>query len=100
MEKDIDLKDLTNSERIRQVLEDIKNGADRYIVKDDGQPQAVLLSLDDLALLKEAKANKKKAWDRLFKHLEQLYARNPGVSEEQVHADVEDAIRAVRQQAG
>ncbi len=97
MEKDIDLKDLTNADSIRLLIAQLKNGKDQYIVKDNGQPQAALLSLDDLELLKQAQQNKQKAWDRLFQNLEKVHARNPDVSEEQVHADVEAAIRAIRQ---
>ena len=97
MEKTIDIKDLTNADSIRLLIAQLKNGKDQYILKDNGQPQAALLSLDDLALLKQAQQNKQKAWDRLFENLEKVHARNPDVSEEQVHADVEEAIRAIRQ---
>ena len=98
MEKEIDLKDLTNADSIRQLIAQLKNGKDQYILRDNGQPQAALLSLDDLELLKLAQQNKQKAWDRLFQNLEKVRARNPDVSEQQVHADVEAAIQAIRQQ--
>ncbi len=98
MEKEIDLKDLTNADSIRQLIARLTNGKDQYIVKDNGQPQAALLSLDDFELLKQARQNKQKAWDRLFQNLEKVQARNPDVSEEQVHADVKEAIQAIRQQ--
>ncbi len=98
MIKNIDLKDLADAESLRQVLARIKKGEDQYILKDNDQPQAALLSLEDLELLKQAKENKQKAWDRLFENLEKVHARNPDVSEEQVHSDVEEAIRAIRQQ--
>lgn len=99
MEKDVDLKDLCNADRIRQLLEEIKNGTDHYVLKDNGQPVGALTSLSDIELLKSTKANREKVWDSLFAHLDERHARNPDISEEQVHADVEEAIRAVRQQA-
>ena len=98
MEKEIDLKDLTNADSIRQLIAQLKNGKDQYILRDNGQRQAALLSLDDLELLKQAQQNKQKAWVRLFQNMEKVRARNPDVSEQQVHADVKAAIQAIRQQ--
>ena len=95
MVKDVDLKDLTNT-KLRNLLKSIKSD-DQYILKENGKPRAVLLSLDDLEVLKRAKANKEKAWENLFANLKQVHALNPNVSEEQVHKDVAEAIRAVRQ---
>ncbi len=95
MVRDVDLKDLTNT-KLRKLLEAIKSD-DQYILKDNGKPRAVLLSFDDLELLKNAKANKEKGWENLFENLEQVHALSPNVSVEQVHKDVAEAIRAVRQ---
>jgi PHD/YefM family antitoxin component YafN of YafNO toxin-antitoxin module len=97
MVKAVDLKDLTDASRFRRLLEDIKKGEDQYILKDNGQPQAALLSLDDLELLEKAKADKEHAWQDLLENLKEVQALNPDVSEQQVHVDVDDAIRAVRQ---
>lgn len=98
MVKNVELQDISDADRFRQLLNDISKSEDQYILKDNGQPLAALLSLSDLEVLKQAKQNKQKAWDLLFENLEKIHARNPDVSEEQVHADVEEAIRAVRQQ--
>ena len=98
MEKDIDLKDLTNVDSIRQLIAQLKNGKDQYILKDNGQPQAALLSLADFELLKQAQQNKQKAWDRLFKNLKKVHAKNRQFTPEEVDADVDEAIKAIRQQ--
>jgi len=65
MEKDIDLKDLTNADSIRQLI---------------------------------AQQNKQKAWDRLFKNLKKVHAKNRQFTPEEVDADVDEAIKAIRQQ--
>ena len=96
MVKDVDLKDLTDAHHFRQVLEQIKKGKDQFILKDNGQPQAALLSLDDLELLKKMKANKKKAWKDLFENLKKVHALNSEFSAEEVDADVDEAIKAIR----
>ena len=98
MEKDVDVNDLQDAKRFSEVLENIDNGTDHYIIKDNGQAKAALLSLADLILLKHTKAAKQKAWDRLFKILDRNHARNPDVSENEVHALVAEAIQATRQQ--
>ncbi len=96
MVRDIDLKDLTNTKNLRQVLDRIKKGEDLYILKDNDQPQAALLSLEDLELLKKAKVLKERTWDDLFKNLERVHAKNRQFSAEEVQDDVAEAIKEVR----
>ena len=98
MEKDIDLKDLTNADSIRLLIAQLKNGKDQYILKDNGQPQAALLSLDDLELLKQAKVLKDRTWNDLFENLDRVHMRNRDFSAEEVDADVDEAIKEVRRQ--
>ena len=98
MEKEIDLKDLTNADSIRQLIVQLKNGKDQYILKDNGQPQAALLSLDDLELLKQAKVLKDRTWNDLFENLERVHTRNRDFSAEEVDADVDEAIKEVRRE--
>ena len=99
MVKNIELKDLVDANRFRQVLEEIKKSDDQYILKDNGHPQAALLSLDDLELLKKAKLLKERTWDDLFKNVGQVHARNKQFSAEEVQADVAEAIKEVRRGA-
>ena len=98
MVKQINLTDLANPDYVRQLFAQLKNSEDQYIVKDNGQPQAALLSLDDLELLKKAKILKERTWDGLFKNLEQVHAKNMQFSAEEVDADVDEAIKEVRRQ--
>ena len=98
MEKEIDLKDLTNTDSIRQLIAQLKNGKDQYILRDNGQPQAALLSLDDLELLKQAKVLKGRTWNDLFENLEPVHTKNRDFSAEEVDADVDEAIKEVRRE--
>lgn len=97
MVKDIDVKALADTRRLRQLLERIKRRGDRYILKEDGQPKAALLSLEDLEFLEKAKADEEKRWDALFKGLRKVHSQNVHVSAEEVDADVDEVIQAVRQ---
>ena len=95
MVKNVDLKDLTNT-KLRKILDAITS-EDQYILKDNGKPRAVLLSLDDLELLKRAKADKEKAWENIFKTIKEVHDLNPNISAEEVDADVDQATKEVRQ---
>lgn len=97
MIKDLDLKDLANAERLRRVLEHVKKGDDHYILKDNDEPQAALLSLDDLEFLKEAKNSRERAWENLFANLKAVHEKNKEFSAEETENDIDEAIKAVRQ---
>ena len=96
MVRDVDLKDLTNT-KLRKLLDNIKESDDQFILKDNGQPIAAILSIDDLELLKKAKTDKEKAWQNIFKTIKEVHDLNPNVSAEEVDADVDQAIKEVRQ---
>ena len=89
MVKDINLADLANLDYVRQLFVELKNSQDQYIVKDNGQPQAALLSLEDLEILENAKQDKDKAWEKLFADLKSVHERNKHFSPEEVDADVD-----------
>ena len=92
-EKDLDVKDLANTIRVRQVLSRIKKNGSRYIVKENGLPLAMLLPLEDVVLRKNEKV---KAWQDLFQLLDTVHARNAHIPAEEVEAEVEAAIREAR----
>lgn len=92
-EKDLDIKDLTNTIRVRHVLSRIKKNGSRYIVKENGMPLAMLLPLEDVVL---RKSEKERAWQDLFQLLDTVHARNAHIPTEEVEADVEAAIREAR----
>jgi hypothetical protein len=96
MEKDIKLKELTDAARLRQILDDITVGDDQYILNDNGEPRAAILSLDHLDLLKRAQANKEKSWANLFATLARVHAMNPNASPQEIDADVDEAIHEIR----
>jgi len=97
MVQEVEVKALSDVGSLRQVLQRVKQHGDQYILKENGEPEAVLLSMDDLELLKRAKADKQKAWDSLFATLRSVHARNAHFSAEEVEADVDAAIKEIRQ---
>jgi len=92
-EKDLDVTELANTIRIRQMLNRVKKNGNHYIVKDKGEPLAILLPL---AEIDEWKRDKEKAWQNLFKVMNSVHARNTRFSAAEVEADVDAAIRGVR----
>jgi PHD/YefM family antitoxin component YafN of YafNO toxin-antitoxin module len=96
MVKIIDIGDLTDVKYLRQVLDDIRKNEYQYIIEKNGQPQAALLSLDDLELLRKARFLKERTWDNLFENLRRVHARNLTFSAEEVETDVDEAIKELR----
>ena len=92
-EQNLDVKDLTNAARVRQVLSRVKKNGNRYIVTDNGEPFALLLPLEGG---KPQKLNKEKAWQELFKLMDSVHARNAHIPLAEVEADVDAAIKGVR----
>jgi hypothetical protein len=96
MVKIIDIGDLTDVKCLRQVLDDIRRNEHEYILEENGQPRAALLSLDDLELLQKARILKDRTWDDLFENLERVHARNMSFSADEVEADIDEAIKELR----
>jgi antitoxin (DNA-binding transcriptional repressor) of toxin-antitoxin stability system len=92
-EQNLDVKDLTNASRVRQVLSRVKKNGNRYIVTENGEPLALLLPLEGS---KPKKLDKEKAWQELFKLVDSVHARNAQIPLAEVEADVDAAIREVR----
>jgi hypothetical protein len=97
MIQELDIATLGDVAALRNLLHRIKQNGEQYILKENGNAEAVLLPIDDLEFLKRAKATKEQAWDDLFANLAEVHALNRGFSPEEVDADVDAAIRAVRQ---
>ena len=96
MVRNIELKDLNSIDDVFRLIESLKPGEDQFVLNEDGQPKAALLSVQDLELLQSAKQNKKEALAGLFSTMDAVHARNADIPEEQVHADVAEAITAAR----
>ena len=97
MAKNVDWKELTNAQRFREILDDVQNGTEHYILHDNGQARAAMIPLDDLEALENAKQDKEKAWEKLFADLKPVHERNKHFSAEEVDRDVDEAIREMRQ---
>ena len=98
MVRNIELKDLSSLDDVFQLIKNLKPGEDQFVLNEDGEPKAALLSVQDLELLQNAKQNKKEALKELFSTLDAVHERNAHIPEEEVHADVAEAIAAVRQE--
>ncbi|MCI0442327.1 type II toxin-antitoxin system Phd/YefM family antitoxin [bacterium] len=96
MVKELEVKELNDADYLRRVLNRIKSDGDQFILKENGQPEAALLSVDDWELLKKVKADKEKSWEELFENIKEVHALNAGFSAEEVEADVDEAIQELR----
>jgi len=94
--KNVMLKDIMNSVRFRQILDDIKISGDQYLVKENNEALAVLLPMGDWELLKQARDRKDEAWEDLLQNLEEVHAMNQNASAQEIDADVDQAIQAIR----
>jgi len=97
MVKELDVNVLTDADFGRQLLRRVRENGDQYILKENDQAEAALLSIDDLELLKRVKVDKEKARNALFKVMDAIHERNAQFSAEEVEADVDAAIREIRQ---
>lgn len=98
MVRNIELKDLSSLDDVLQLIKSLKPGEDQFLLNEDGQPKAALLSVQDLELLKSAKQNKKEALKELFSTMDAVHAHNAHIPEVEVQADVAEAIAAVRRE--
>ena len=96
MPKEFDLKELNESGEFQRVIDSMRSGGEYYILKINGKPQAALLSLKDIALLDDAKAQKKKSWTRLLQLMSQVHNKNASIPGKEVDTEVDAAIREVR----
>lgn len=69
---------------------------DRYVVVQNHHPVAVILSPDEYQMFVESQREKEHAWRELFSVMDEVHAQNARFTEEEVHRDIEEAIRAVR----
>ncbi|GEM_PF-2620691 len=92
-EQNLDVKELTNASRVRQLLRRVKKNGNRYIVTENGEPFALLLPLEGG---KPRKQDREKVWQELFKLMDSVQARNTHIPVAEVEADVDAAIREVR----
>ena len=91
MLKIIDFKDAANN--LENLLKDVKQGTNQYIVKDNEDEMAVLLSYHDFQQLSESK---ELASQRFFKMIERLYQRTKDFSFEEIEGAINEALKVAR----
>ncbi len=96
MVQELEVKSLTDMNELRQILSRVRNTGAQFILKHNGQPEAALLSIADLALLQRMRTVKERAWDDFFENLSEVHALNAGYTATEVEADVDAAIRELR----
>lgn len=94
MTQELDIKDLADAAALRNVLLHLKKGRVQYVLKENDEPLAMLLSLDEV---EQRKKDKDKAWRDLFHVMDKVHAANDQFSAEEVEADVDAAIQEARQ---
>lgn len=97
MVQELEVKTLSDINEMRAVLASVRIAGAQYILKDNGEPEAALLSIADLALLQRVQSVKARAWDDFFENLHAVHTQNSGFSAAEVEADVDAVIRDLRQ---
>lgn len=97
MIQELDVKALADVAALRDVLRRVKQHGEQYILKENGEAEAVLVPVREVEDLKRRQKLKKQAWDDLFANMREVHALNAGFSAEEVEADVDAAIQEVRQ---
>lgn len=96
MIKELDMNTLTDANLLRQVMDRVKKEGDHHVIKKNGEPEAALLPLEDLDLLRRVAVTKERAWDDFFENLKEVHALNAAFSHTEIEADVDAAIQEVR----
>ncbi len=96
MVQELDVNELADANQLREILARVHNAGDQYILKENGQRRAALLSVEDLELFKRMQAARERAWDDFFENLDEIHALSPRFPVEEVEADVDAAIQEVR----
>jgi len=99
MMQELDVKTLVDVAALRDVLRRVKQNGEQYILKKNGQAEAVLVPIRDLEDLKRRQELRQRAWNDLFANMREVHALNPGFSAEEVEADVDAAIQELRQRS-
>ena len=97
MVKELEVKTLSDINEMRAVLASVRMAGAQYILKDNGEPEAALLSIADLALLQRMQSVKERAWEDFFENLHAVHVQNAGFSAAEVEAEVDAVIRDLRQ---
>jgi len=83
---------------IGPIFEEVADGNTPYILTRDSQPKAALIPYAEYERLQRLQSNE--LWREVDELLERMAQRNSHFSEDEVAADIEDAIREVRAESG
>lgn len=84
---------------IKNLLEEVSRGSNQYILKQDNQSLAVLLSIEDYNLFKQLVQKKSNDKKKFFKIVNQIRLRNRKIPFEEIEEDVAQAVNEVRENA-
>lgn len=92
MVKTIDIREADKN--LKKLLEEVRSGANQYVIKDNGHELAVLISFNDFQHFTGGKEHSKK---RFFEIVDKIRERNKDVPYEQIKKDVSQAVAEVKQ---
>lgn len=98
MERTIGATDLR--QRLTDVLQAVKEQREAYVIETFGRPQAVIVSLDEYALLQRFRQERAEFFQWLDETAAQNAVRNAALSEEEVLAIIEQARSDVAGETG
>ena len=98
MERSIGATDLR--QRLTDVLQAVKERHEAYVVETFGRPQAVIVNLEEYALLQRFRQERESFFEWLEETAAQNADRNAGLTNEQVLAIIEQAREEVASGAG
>lgn len=96
MLKTIDFKDAAKN--FKKLINEVDQGTNQYLVKDNGHEMAVLLSLDDYNNFRQLLQNEVQAKKGFFEMVDEMREYNKDVPSEQIEKDVAQAVAEVRQE--
>lgn len=98
MQRTIDASELRRS--FDELLNEVARNDAEYVVAREGQPQAVLVSYDELARLRRIEERERNFVERWGTMRERMAALSDDFSEEDVAADIEAARQEVWEARG
>lgn len=90
MVKTIDFKDATK--KIRQLLKEMTEKDNRYIIRSNGQNIAVLISFGDYRNFTDSAAKREQAKQRFFKMVDKIHQRTKDVPLTEIEDAVSEAV--------
>jgi len=83
------------AKNLKKLLIEVRSGVNQYILKDNGQEMAVLLSFNDFQRFSESKEQAKK---RFFEMVDKIHQRTKDVPLKEIEDAVNEAVAAAKQE--